>query len=266
MDDGRYARLLADTLIHQGEPDETFRGQQQAVLTRCIALTDTFDGMDIEAAVVECFRTQQLELADEIEQEPTRWRELTGEGPDTARGRRCRRAFLPSGPGGATRYASDPAGFPRAVAAELVAKERRFDEADATCIAEAVVTGLGADALGAADPTAAEIDLLVVGGYRADELGLTIDGPTAASRADGVLVCVGNRISLVLTLVPGNVLDALGRTDDPPDLTELTACAVDALDPGARPRLPRRPVRRRAGRVRDAGGRPAHRRLVRSGR
>ena len=34
MDDGRYARLLADTLIHQGEPDETFRGQQQAVLTR----------------------------------------------------------------------------------------------------------------------------------------------------------------------------------------------------------------------------------------
>ena len=89
-----------------------------------------------------------------------------------------------------------------------------------------MVTGLGADALGAADPTAAEIDLLVVGGYRADELGLTIDGPTAASLADGVLVCVGNRISLVLTLVPGNVLDALGAANDP-----LARCAVDALDP-----------------------------------
>ena len=46
-----------------------------------------------------------------------------------------------------------------------------------------------------------------------------------------MLACVGNRISLLLTLAPGNVLDALGRPDDPPDLTELTGCAVDALDP-----------------------------------
>ena len=58
--------------------------------------------------------------------------------------------------------------------------------------------------------------------YAPDELGFQISAVEASALADRLLACVGTRVSRLSTLNEGNVLDGLGRPENPgPDRPDV---------------------------------------------
>jgi hypothetical protein len=234
LDDEWYARNLADGLIHGGSADDTFIGQQQAAMLPCgrQMTEDLLRRAGASEEFLQCNLAAQDALARELERDPANWRELTNEAANTARSVACRRDLPASTPAGAIDYASAPATFTDAVAEELTAAAFGGpSEAQADCMAAALVDGIGRDDLAGASPTAAQVVELLVGARSAADLGVDMSREQAGSIADALTECVGPDVARLYTLNGGNILDALGRPKDPPELTELTHCAVDALDP-----------------------------------
>jgi hypothetical protein len=228
------ARYFADYTVDGGQPDDTFEGQQLAMSFRCgkDIMLDQYRDSGMPESVVRCQAESDDALVAELERTPERWRDLTSEAATSARGAGCTRALPALSPAGETAYGVSREEFGDAVTDELLALTSGGpSEQQAACMADAMIEGIGDANLARTNPTAVEIVHYLYAGYSGAELGFELSTVQAEAIADGLLACVGPEIAQLHVLNLGNVHDALGRPDDPPDLRELTECAIDGIDP-----------------------------------
>jgi hypothetical protein len=229
MDDAWYVRLMADMSVHGGESDDTYFGQHQAVILRCqrSAFDDQYRDAGMPEAFIQCQTAAYDALVADLERNPERWRELTGEPAGNERAASCLGTLPALSRAGEIDFVASPEGFGDAVGEELFAQTSSEQSA---CMAAALIDGIGDVKLARANPTAVEVVDYLRGGHSAVDLGFELSNVQAEAIADGLLDCVGTEFSRMSHLARGNILDGLGRPEEPPDLGELTECAISSLD------------------------------------